>query len=220
MSRENLLNSTADLRSGTRILTLLKTRGSQTAQEIGRVLGTTGEAARQQLVKLATQGLVEMSSEARGVGRPAQYWHLTAAGNARFPDAHADLTAQLIGTIRRELGEGAMDKLISVRAEETHTSYAQQMAGADSLQQRVVRLADIRTREGYMAEWEKQDDKYFLIENHCPICVAATACAGFCRAEINLFQEVLGPEVRVERTEHIVSGARRCVYRIEAAPDS
>jgi predicted ArsR family transcriptional regulator len=215
MSRINLENYSSGSRGGQRILTLLKTRGSQTAQEIGRVLGTTGEAARQQLVKLASEGLVEMTSEARGVGRPAQFWQLTQEGNARFPDAHADLAAQLIRTIRSELGENAMDKLISVREAETRASYNQQMEGARDLEERVQRLAEIRTREGYMAQWQPAENGYVLVENHCPICAAATACAGFCRAELNLFQETLGPDVTIERTEHILSGARRCAYRIE-----
>jgi predicted ArsR family transcriptional regulator len=216
MSSIFLENSPSNFRSsGQRILMLLKTRGSQTVQEIGRVLETTGEAARQQLAKLATEGLVEMTSEARGVGRPAQYWRLTAAGNARFPDAHADLTAHLIRNIRNELGEGAMDKLISIREIEAHASYVEQMESADDLQARVERLAEIRTREGYMAEWQMVENGYVLIENHCPICAAASACAGFCRAELNLFQKALGPDVDIERTEHIISGARRCAYRIE-----
>nr|MEC9420984.1 transcriptional regulator [Pseudomonadota bacterium] len=33
----------------------------------------------------------------------------------------------------------------------------------------------------------------------------------------NLFKDVLGPGVSVERTEHQLSGGRRCVYRIEPA---
>ena len=53
-----------------------------------------------------------------------------------------------------------------------------------------------------------------LVENHCPICAAATACQGLCRDELALFQKVLGPNVEVERTEHILAGARRCAYVI------
>jgi hypothetical protein len=55
-----------------------------------------------------------------------------------------------------------------------------------------------------------------LVERHCPICVAATACTGLCRNELEVFQDVLGPEVRIERTEHIVAGASRCAYRVSS----
>jgi predicted ArsR family transcriptional regulator len=65
-----------------------------------------------------------------------------------------------------------------------------------------------------MAESWAEGGGYVLVENHCPICVAATSCQGFCRAELDTFREVLGPDASVERTEHIVAGDRRCAYRI------
>ena len=60
---------------------------------------------------------------------------------------------------------------------------------------------------------------FLLTENHCPICAAATACQGFCTTELDLFRAVLGPGVVVERTQHIVSGDRRCAYRITPNPE-
>jgi predicted ArsR family transcriptional regulator len=206
---ENTVRPAAD-----RFLVLLKTRGPQTAAELGRVTGVTGEAARQQLVRLAADGLVVATAAPRGVGRPAQVWSLTDAGNARFPDAHAELTAQLIRSIRTQFGEAALDRLIESRSAECRAAYAAALEGSADLGERVARLAEARTREGYMAESRAEGEGYVLIENHCPICVAATACQGFCRAELDTFRAVLGPDASVERTEHIVQGDRRCVYRI------
>lgn len=78
MSRISLENGECTAQSvSDRLLKLLKTRGPQQATEAGKVLGTTGEAARQQFVKLAKEGLVEARAETRGVGRPVQLWHLT-----------------------------------------------------------------------------------------------------------------------------------------------
>ena len=206
---ENAIRPAAD-----RFLILLKTRGPQTAADLGRATGVTGEAARQQLVRLAADGLVVATTAPRGVGRPAQVWDLTEAGNARFPDAHAELTAQLLRSIRTELGEAVLDRLIDARSAESRAAYAAALEGADDLGERVARLAEARTREGYMAESRAEGEGYVLVENHCPICVAATACQGFCRAELDTFREVLGPDAAVERTEHIVQGDRRCAYRI------
>ena len=56
--------------------------------------------------------------------------------------------------------------------------------------------------------------RFLLIENHCPICAAATACQGFCANELSLFRGVLGPGIGVERLEHIIAGERRCAYRV------
>jgi predicted ArsR family transcriptional regulator len=212
MSSDHLENSVRP--AADRFLVLLKTRGPQTAADLGKATGVTAEAARQQLQRLAADGLVVATTERRGVGRPAQVWHLTEAGNARFPDAHAELTAQLLRSIRTELGEEVLDRLIDSRSAESRAAYAAALEGTADLGEKVARLAEARTREGYMAESRPEGEGYLLVENHCPICVAATACQGFCRAELDTFRDVLGPDASVERTEHIVQGDRRCAYRV------
>lgn len=218
MSSKSLENSPVrEERASQRLLSLLKTRGPQTAAVLGEALGSSDEAARQHLVKLAAAGLVENYSQSRGVGRPAQFWRLTVAGHARFPDAHAALTVQLLANIASELGQGSMDKLLAARKIQTVTDYAAQFNALEnpSLEARVALLADIRSREGYMAEYFAEPDGFLLVENHCPISSAAHVCSGFCGVELNIFCEVLGPEVSVDRVEHILAGARRCAYRIQ-----
>ncbi|MBY5354388.1 transcriptional regulator [Rhizobium leguminosarum] len=198
-----------------RILILIKTDGPQLAAAIGDALGISGEAARQQLSKMAEEGLVEpVTVAAAGRGRPRQLWHLTASGNRQFPDGHAELTANLLGTLVEQLGPAALDTVISAREAETLQRYRQELGKAHDLASRVEALAAIRTREGYMADqWQEADGSFMLVENHCPICAAATACAGFCRSELETFRAVLGADV--ERSEHILLGARRCAYRIK-----
>ncbi|AHM71282.2 helix-turn-helix transcriptional regulator [Yersinia hibernica] len=210
----NIDHSTSQPQSvAERLLLLLKTRGPLQATDAGKILGTTGEAARQQFVKLAKDGLVVAFAQAKGVGRPIQLWQLTEAGNARFPDAHGELTVQLLRMVRSKLGEEALNLLIDTREQETREQYCLAMQGADNIGDRVARLVAIRSQEGYMAECQTQaDGSILLIENHCPICAAATSCQGFCRAELDVFREVL--QAPVERTEHILSGSRRCVYRV------
>jgi predicted ArsR family transcriptional regulator len=219
MSSKNLENVPRP--AADRLLVLLKTRGPQTAADLGKAIGVTGEAARQQLLRLEAAGLVAATAKPAGVGRPAQVWALTDAGHARFPDAHAELTAQLIGAIRKQFGEEALDRLIDARAADSKAAYAAALEGSADLGEKVARLAEARSREGYMAESRPEGGGYTLVENHCPICVAATACQGFCRAELDTFREVLGPDVSVEREEHIVAGDRRCAYRIslECVPE-
>lgn len=196
----------------------LKMHGTLTAAALGKQLGTTGEAARQQLVRLADEGLVAASSTPSGVGRPTQLWSLTAAAQARFPDTHAALAVQLLDIIRGSLGDAALDSIIARREDDTRTSYEAAMAGLVSLRERVAMLAELRSAEGYMAHWrEEEDGSILLIENHCPICAAATSCQGFCRAELQVFRSVLGPSAQVERTEHIVNGGLRCTYVIREA---
>lgn len=204
-----------------RVLMALKMRSGLSSGAIGQELGITGEAARQQLLRLAQEGLVEAMASSTGVGRPTQLWSLTPAAQSRFPDTHAALTVQLLELVETILGPNALDAVITARETLTREAYEAAVAGKSDLKDRTAALVDLRTSEGYMAEWrEEPDGSLLLIENHCPICAAATACQGFCRAELDVFRAILGPEAKIEREDHIVSGGRRCSYRITSETSS
>jgi predicted ArsR family transcriptional regulator len=197
-----------------RILSTLKTRGALGIPDIAKVLDVTVEAVRQQMVKLQSEGLVDAESRPAGRGRPTQIWRLTGAGHARFPDTHAEMTVQMISAVITVFGEKGMDQLIGAREEAMRANYREAMLGARSLKTKLERLAEIRSREGYMAEFRPEGDGFLFIENHCPICTAARACTGFCRSELQLFEEVLGTDANVSRVEHVLAGARRCAYQV------
>lgn len=197
----------------------LKMHGALTSAQVGKKLGITGEAVRQQLVRLAEEGVVSEERRASGRGRPSVHWQLTDKGQKCFPDTHAALTIDILRGVRDVLGIEALEKIISARETCTEAHYAAAMLDCDTLRDRVVRLAELRSDEGYMAQAEEDaDGTLMLIENHCPICVAATFCQGFCRTEKAIFQKVLGPDAEIERVEHIVNGGRRCTYVIRQAP--
>ena len=197
-----------------RILMFLKMRGEATSLLISQELSITKEGARKHLLNLAEEGLIRPEVKSEGVGRPSTYYILTEKGLARFPDTHAEVTVQLLKSVKNLLGENALDLLISDREKNTHDRYEKALARTKNLEQRLELLAAARSKEGYMAEWKKEGNAYFLIENHCPICAAATECQGFCRAELSNFQSLIGKEYTVERIDHIISGGQRCVYKI------
>lgn len=200
-----------------RILMLIKMRGEIDAASIAEELGITKEGARQQLVKLAEEGLINAACKSAGVGRPYTLYSLSSAGLAKFPDSHADVTVQLLHSVKSLLGDNALDLLISDREKNTYKRYEQRLKGAKNLEDKLKRLTKIRTEEGYMAEWKKENEIYYFIENHCPICAAATSCQQFCGAELNNFRNLLGKDLIVERTQHILADDNRCVYQIEKA---
>ncbi|WP_374575867.1 helix-turn-helix transcriptional regulator [Phenylobacterium sp.] len=197
------------------ILLHLKMRGPAPAGALAERLGVTRQAVRQQVEKLAAEGLVEaIPDHAGGVGRPGQAWSLTPAGHARFPDTHAQMTVELVEAVRAEFGQDGLDRLVARRERAAAAAYAAALDGARQMEARLDRLVELRSAEGYMAEWRREPDgAWLLVENHCPICAAATACQGFCRAELSLFRQMLAP-ARVERADHILAGARRCAYRV------
>ncbi|MBS0032176.1 helix-turn-helix transcriptional regulator [Chitinophaga sp. 22321] len=197
-----------------RAIWILKTRGPQPLCALADELKVTMEGARFQLLKLANEGLVEATTESKGRGRPKQIWSLTEAGNARFPDRHQDLALKLLCNMSKTLSKDTMGQVLDATAKETLKKYREELKDCKDLESRVLLLADIRKREGYMAEFRKEAEGFLLIENHCPIQAAAKCCSYFCQMEKDTFGEVLGKNASIERIEHIPAGQRRCVYRI------
>lgn len=198
------------------IIHMLKQAGATDAHTIAEQLGISAMAVRQHLYALQDEALITYKEEARPMGRPAKLWHLTAAADRFFPEGYAELTVSLIHSVTEAFGADGLERLLDIRTKEQLEAYLAQMKEQDSWQERLETLADIRTREGYMANVLPQEDgSMLLVENHCPICAAAETCTGLCDRELEVFQTALG--VNVERTEHILEGARRCAYRVMSA---
>jgi predicted ArsR family transcriptional regulator len=198
------------------VLDHLKRNGPSEAAVIAAELGVTPMAVRQHLYALEDEGLVSFSGAPKdgARGRPSKLWRIEQRANAIFPDAHADLSVELIANIREVFGERGLDKLIEKRTQHQIADYRAVLASAASLKEKVKRLARLRTAAGYMAEAQADGDGFLLVENHCPVCRAAAACTGLCRQELEVFQAALGRDVSIERTDHILAGARRCAYKI------
>lgn len=200
------------------LLLSLKQKGPQTAKTLAEQLHMTTMGARQHLAALRDKGLVAEAEESKqGRGRPVRPWRLTDAGHQRFPDTHSQVTVELIASVKEVFGEEGLNSLIDKRTQQSLRHYRDALTAESSLTKKVNKLAQLRSAEGYMAEALKEGaNTWLLVENHCPICAAASACQGFCRSELETFQALFAGSATVARTDHILQGARRCAYVIQA----
>jgi predicted ArsR family transcriptional regulator len=192
-------------------------RADETVAELARTLDMTEAGVRQHLDALADNGLVvSRTRPGEGRGRPPTVWTLTDLAQDLFPDRHDDLTVDLISAVRSALGDDGLQRVIDARTAQQRAAYMKSIPKRGSLRARAEALARVRAEEGYVAEVidDPEGEGVLLVEHHCPICTAASACAGLCSSELDLFREVMGDEVRVERTQHLLSGDRRCAYRM------
>jgi predicted ArsR family transcriptional regulator len=199
------------------IVKLLKTEGALDSAKLAKKLRVTPMAVRQHLYALQKEKMVNAEERPVPLGRPAKFWKLTREADRLFPDAYAELSVALIDAVSETFGPSGVDRLLQTRLARQKREYAMRVDRHATLAKKLQQLAKIRTDEGYMAEVLPDGPKAFVfLENHCPICAAATACQGLCATEIELFQSALGPGVDISRTEHIVNGERRCAYRVSA----
>ncbi|NQZ92365.1 MAG: transcriptional regulator [Moritella sp.] len=211
-----------------KILSLLKVEGALTAKVLASELGLTTMGVRQHLQALEDDGDISFEDKKAVRGRPTRYWSLTVQSNSHFSDRHEELTVQLIDSVKVIFGDEGLEQLIAHREQASLALYSDRLASKPDLLGKLEALAELRSEEGYMAtvvvgdniivDGDTVENKtvYWLMENHCPICAAASKCLNFCRSELNLFQTLLTPYATVEREEHIVEGARRCAYKVTA----
>jgi predicted ArsR family transcriptional regulator len=192
-----------------RTLDLLKIHGPANVPGLARLLGVNPNAVRQQLEALHREGLVDMRTARRGVGRPTQLWSLTPKAESLFPQAYGAMAVDLLRRLREIDGEGKIQKLFERRTRELLKEYRKRLQGKPA-PERLRELARIRDREGYMARTSPGG----LTEHHCPIAALAKEFPLVCQYEKLLFEAALG--VKVDRTRHIASGDAACVYKTKA----
>jgi len=201
-----------------KIVQLLKEKGALTAKALASELGLTTMGVRQHVQALEESGEVIFKDEKAARGRPTRYWSLTNKSNSHFADRHDELTVQMLDSVIAIFGDDGLEKLIEHRESVSMTNYRLALADRFGIEEKLTALAKIRSAEGYMAVVEQQGDSenkiFWLLENHCPICAAASKCLSFCRSELNMFQTLLNEVATVTREEHIVEGARRCAYKV------
>lgn len=202
------------MKTSEKIIQLLKTQGPQTAKVLATDLSLTTMGVRQHMQALEDEGDVSFEDIKASRGRPTRVWSLTPKSNSHFGDRHEELSVQLIDSVITIFGDSGLDKLITHREETSLALYKQRLEGEVTLLSKLTALAELREAEGYMATVTQEDNYYWLLENHCPICAAASQCLNFCRSELNLFQTLLQDVASVSREEHIIAGARRCAYKV------
>ena len=191
-----------------------------TAKQLSECLKMTTMGVRQHLQLLEETLDLNFYDQKAARGRPTRFWQLTEKANSHFEDRHEELTVQLLISVREVFGEQGVDKLIRQREDTIQSNYQQLMSGKTTIEQRLTKLVEVRSVEGYMASFEKltgqEKNTWLFVENHCPICAAATACVNFCRSELTIFQSLFLDLATISREKHIIAGARRCTYKVVA----
>lgn len=197
-----------------RILYRMKREGPATAKQLAEEFKLTTMGVRLHLQGLEEEGLVRFEDVKVKVGRPTRHWHLTDLGHRRFADRHGDLIVQMLDSVETLFGKEGLGQVIDRREQQAFGHYQTQLAGADTIHEKLQILATLREQEGYMAELHQDGEQFLLVENHCPICHAATRCPSLCQSELAVFRRLLGDGYQIDRDEHIIAGERRCAYRI------
>lgn len=209
------LNSLPETRR--RILEQIKRGGNTTADAIAAELGVTLSGARQTLTALEREGLLAHAAERGGPGRPRHVYSLTAAGDALFPRAYAELTNELLEYVEDE--DPVLLERIFTRRAERRLQRARERTVGLSFPERVQAVANILDEDGYLADFSRRDDGAFIITEHnCAVLGVALRYGHACSSELDFLRAAL-PEAEVTRIAHRIQGGHVCAYLVLPIPD-
>ena len=193
------------------LLVTLKRLGKARAEDLAVELDVTVSAVRQVLGALEGQGLVTHTEVRRERGRPKHVFQLTDSGDSLFPRRYGDLTVEVLSYISDRDPELFAEVFEQRRRRRVENAKARLTGGfAD----RVAELARILDEDGYLADFEaQQDGSYLVTEHNCAILDVARRYGHACSSEISFLREAM-PDAQIDRVLHIVEGAHVCAYVI------
>lgn len=214
------INGSSTLRRD--LLVRLRSLGPSSPEALAADLGVSRTGMLQQLHSLEQAGLVSRQAVKHGVGRPRHLYDVTEAAQDLFPTNYDGLANGLLAAIRSIGGDGLITGVFDERRRLTRDRVRQRLAERlppdAPLIDRVRELAVIQDEQGYLAEAQVGPDGVVrLIERNCAIYRVSADHAAACRAELDLFREILGGDV--QRETHIAAGDRCCTYRLGSATD-
>ncbi len=202
------------------ILLHLRRVGPSVPDAISAAIGASRSGVAQQLRALDTAGLVTRTSVRHGVGRPRHLYDITPDAQGLFPSNYDGLATGLLAAILEVGGETLVEDVFAARRRQAESRLRAQMdaslAPDAPLADRVRELARLQDELGYVSEARVDAAGIRLLEHNCAVLDVARGMPVACRAELELFREVLG--VNLVRERHIAAGDRCCEYRVAETP--
>lgn len=203
----------ASERTSGRLLALLKQGGAQCAGQLADSLGLSEQGVRRHLGRLSAEGLIEARTEKPlGRGRPQQVYHLTEAGEARFPRNYSGLCVDILHHLQAQYGRAAVAQILTARARAQAEQLQATWPPEAPLPEELQHLRDDFQAAGYGTALEEDGEAFYLIHHNCPHLTVAREFGELCASERQLLAEVLRAPVVCQ--SRAAAGGRQCRYRV------
>ena len=193
------------------ILRSLRVQGQCTVKELAEIVGISPVSVRHHLSYLQANGLVTAKEVRYGVGRPHHIFSLTDEAHELFPTRYFQLTTLLLEEIKDGLPQGQVEIFIKRIANSIIENHGESFEGLPT-QERFQRLMSLLTKEGFDAEFEKQEGKFILHMFSCPYLKLAQQHPEICLLGQALISEALS--LPFERITCFFDGDAHCTFSL------
>jgi predicted ArsR family transcriptional regulator len=200
------------------ILEILKETGGATVAELAEKLDMAPVSVRHHLDILQGDALIRVGRVERNgaVGRPQQFYVLTADAATLFPDNFAALAAGLVRQLKSVLPPEQVQAAFQAIAHDIAIESDLQSMAQLPLERRLERVADFLNQRGYLARWEQVPEEagggYLLHKYNCPYAGVSGEHRELCAMDQLLIDELVGRHCC--RTRSVADSAKCCTYTV------
>lgn len=191
------------------ILHALRTSTQSKVEELAEIAEVSPVTVRHHLNALRADGLIEVNSVRRKVGRPYYVYSLSEAGQELFPRKYVRLANRLLDELKTTLPPEIITKLFNDVAENI---LADRKGEYEDLpfKKRLDYLVSMLSEEGFIVELEGDDGRYTLTEHGCPYQSVSQEHSEICDMDLALITNVL--QIPVERHSCLQQGDDCCQF--------
>jgi predicted ArsR family transcriptional regulator len=194
------------------ILRVLREQGESNIKDLAEAVGISPVSIRHHLSNLQAEGLIEAEEVRHGVGRPFLQYTLTKQALELFPTRYFSLSNRLLSEIKESMTDEKVQQIFSGMAMSMAEHYAEQLEPLP-LEQRLERLVELLSKEGYDAVLEKQGDRVLIRELSCPYYQLGQEHPEVCTIDQGFIATALS--LPVKRVACLLNGDVHCTFAIE-----
>lgn len=215
-------NDTEERRTREKVFRSVLDDGPITASALAKSLDLTSAAIRRHLDALEGEDLIEVrefAGKQAGRGRPARHYVVTTRGHGSVSHSYDELAVNILQFMKEKVGAEAVDAFTEDLVAKLRDRLGGELdkRGGTTVASRSRALAAALTQEGYAASATPvaagtPHEAMQLCQGHCPIQSVAAEFPEICEAELAMFSQYLGVDVR--RLSSLAHGDHVCTTHI------
>ncbi|MEL7832889.1 helix-turn-helix transcriptional regulator [Fodinibius sp. Rm-B-1B1-1] len=198
------------------LLDLIKRKGTISIDEAVENTNLAKTTLREHFLQLERDGYIQRDYVRSGPGRPSLEYQLTQKGNSLFPSYESALIKELLNFLKSKGDEETIKEFFSAFWEERieKAQYRMDQSSKKDLQARIETLTHMLEEEGFMPEFNLDEDTKSLTikECNCPFSEVVKETRLPCKLEAMFYKKLFND--KAERTSHIAEGDFSCTYDI------
>lgn len=194
------------------ILQTLETHGTCTVKQLAEAAEVSPVSVRHHLSNLLAEDLIEVEEVKHGVGRPYHQYSLTEKAYELSPGRYFRFTNRLLEEMKDSMPKALVRELMRGMANRLGEDYAKQLQGLP-LPQRVERLVELLSEEGFDAEYETKEGEILIHELNCPYLLIGREHPEVCLVDERFIATAM--ELPVQQVDCRLEGDHHCTYAIQ-----